>query len=160
MYSRGKCLVVEDDLDVRELLSLILTGEGFDVYSVASGTEGLKVAQTTDLVLIALDLGPPGVDGQELGRSFKNASGAPLLVITTKARAINDDEGLAVGADAYLVKPFRPALLRMLANRLSPQKQLQTHTPQNRTFIAANRPASNFSLNNSAGFFVRLYRMR
>ena len=126
MKSRGNCLVIEHDHDVRELLAVILTGEGFDVYTFATATEGVLAAQTLDLALVTLDLGPPEVEGSELVLSFKNASDAPLLMITTKARAINEDEGLAAGADAYLVKPFRPALLRKLINQLSPQQQSRT----------------------------------
>jgi DNA-binding response OmpR family regulator len=131
MNSRGNCLIFEDDRDVRELLALILTGEGFDVYTVATAAEGLRAAQTMDLALIALDLGPPKVDGNELVNRFKHASHAPLLMITTKARATN--EAKALGADAYLVKPFSPALLRKLVNQLSPRKPLEalsTRPPQ------------------------------
>lgn len=137
MKSRGNCLVIEHDHDVRELLAVILTGEGFDVYTVATAAEGVQAAQTLDLALIALDLGPPEVDGSELVLGFKKTSDAPLLMITTKARAINEDQGLAAGADAYLVKPFRPALLRKLINQLSPQQQFRTaktHTSQDENY--------------------------
>lgn len=80
-------------------------------------------------------MAPPEVDGSELVLTFKNTSDAPLLMITTKARAINEDEGLAAGADAYLVKPFRPALLRKLINQLSPQARTAiTHTAQDENF--------------------------
>lgn len=137
MKSRGNCLVIEHDHDVRELLAMILTAEGFDVYTFATATEGVLAARTLDLALIALDLGPPEVDGSELVLSFKNTSPAPVLMITTKARAINEDEGLASGADAYLVKPFRPALLRKLINQLNPQQQsrtAKTHTSRDENF--------------------------
>lgn len=126
MKSRGNCLVIEDDHDVRELLALILTGQGFEVYTFATAAEGVRAAQTMDLALIALDLGPPEVDGSELVLSFKNTSDAPVLMITTKARGTDGDQRMVAGADAYLVKPFRAALLRKLINQLSPQQQPRT----------------------------------
>lgn len=60
MKSRGNCLVIEHDHDVRELLAVILAGEGFDVYTFATAAEGALAARNLDLALIALDLGPPG----------------------------------------------------------------------------------------------------
>ncbi|WP_426997733.1 response regulator transcription factor [Pseudarthrobacter sp. N5] len=123
MSSRGVCLVIEDDQDIRGLISIILTQTGFDVHAVATGAEGVEAAGSLNPALVTLDLGLPDLDGHEVARRIRPLTDAPMLFIT--ARAERDDEiaGMASGAAAYLTKPFRPKQLRKIADLLCPAER-------------------------------------
>jgi two-component system OmpR family response regulator len=115
------CLVIEDDSDIRGLITAVLTRAGFKVLAVGSGAEGKAAAAAAGatLSLITLDLGLPDIDGRDLSLELRKLSPAPLLFLT--ARAEDDDvlAGLAAGAAAYLTKPFLPSTLRETALKLS-----------------------------------------
>ncbi|MEV7473754.1 response regulator [Pseudarthrobacter oxydans] len=121
MEEQQVCLVIEDDSDIRGLITAVLTRAGFKVLAVGSGAEGKAAvaAAGATLSLITLDLGLPDIDGRDLSLELRKLSPAPLLFLT--ARAEDDDvlAGLAAGAAAYLTKPFLPITLRETALKLS-----------------------------------------
>jgi len=107
-------LVVEDEEDIRELISYNLSREGFRVSSVASGEAALKAAKDSPPDLVLLDLMLPGLDGLEVCRQIKanNAtSQVPVLMVTAKGEEADVVTGLELGADDYIVKPFSPRVL-------------------------------------------------
>ncbi|MBT2584777.1 response regulator transcription factor [Arthrobacter sp. ISL-95] len=120
MSSQRVCVVIEDDADIRDLIDLILTDAGFEVHAVESGTEGIIAVDRLKPSLITLDLGLPDMDGREAARLIAAMSHAPILMITAFAERDDELHGIASGAKAYLIKPFRPRQLRELALRLSP----------------------------------------
>lgn len=121
MEEQQVCLVIEDDSDIRGLITAVLTRAGFKVLAVGSGAEGKAAAAAAGatLSLITLDLGLPDIDGRDLSLELRKLSPAPLLFLT--ARAEDDDvlAGLAAGAASYLTKPFLPSTLRETALKLS-----------------------------------------
>ena len=121
MEEQQVCLVIEDDSDIRGLITAVLTRAGFKVLAVGSGDEGKAAvaAAGATLSLITLDLGLPDIDGRDLSLELRKLSPAPLLFLT--ARAEDDDvlAGLAAGAAAYLTKPFLPSTLRETALKLT-----------------------------------------
>ena len=121
MEEQQVCLVIEDDSDIRGLITAVLTRAGFKVLAVGSGAEGKAAAAAAGatLSLITLDLGLPDIDGRDLSLELRKLSPAPLLFLT--ARAEDDDvlAGLAAGAAAYLTKPFLPSILRETALKLT-----------------------------------------
>ncbi|MDR6790937.1 DNA-binding response OmpR family regulator [Pseudarthrobacter oxydans] len=121
MEEQQVCLVIEDDSDIRGLITAVLTRAGFKVLAVGSGAEGKAAAAAAGatLSLISLDLGLPDIDGRDLSLELRKLSPAPLLFLT--ARAEDDDvlAGLAAGAAAYLTKPFLPSTLRETALKLT-----------------------------------------
>ncbi|GKV72770.1 MULTISPECIES: response regulator transcription factor [Pseudarthrobacter] len=121
MEEQQLCLVIEDDSDIRGLITAVLTRAGFKVLAVGSGAEGKAAvaAAGATLSLITLDLGLPDIDGRDLSLELRKLSPAPLLFLT--ARAEDDDvlAGLAAGAAAYLTKPFLPSTLRETALKLT-----------------------------------------
>lgn len=121
MEEQQVCLVIEDDSDIRGLITAVLTRAGFKVLAVGSGAEGKAAAAAAGatLSLITLDLGLPDIDGRDLSLELRKLSLAPLLFLT--ARAEDDDvlAGLAAGAAAYLTKPFLPSTLRETALKLT-----------------------------------------
>lgn len=120
MSSRGVCLVIEDDWDIRDLISAILTRAGFEVHAVASGAEGVVAAGDLDPVLVTLDIGLPDMSGHEVALQIRKVSNAPLLFLTGRAGPDDEIAGMASGAAAYLTKPFRLQQLRDTADQLCP----------------------------------------
>jgi DNA-binding response OmpR family regulator len=120
MENKRVCLVVEDDNDIRGLISVVLQRAGFEVRAVSTGADGIAAAADPAVALVTLDLGLPDMDGHVVARAIRALSAAPLLFLT--ARSEEDDvlAGMASGAAAYLTKPFRPKELRELALQLCP----------------------------------------
>ncbi|WP_104175790.1 response regulator transcription factor [Arthrobacter sp. Y81] len=120
--SRGICLVIEDDADIADLVTFILSQAGFEVHVARSGMEGLDAAAALDPALITLDLGLPDIDGLHVAQGLRGITAVPILMLTARARISDEMDGLSAGASGYLVKPFRPRELRILADRLCPAK--------------------------------------
>jgi two-component system OmpR family response regulator len=120
MENKRVCLVVEDDKDIRGLITVILSRAVFEVQVVSTGAEAIAAAGDPAIALVTLDVGLPDMDGHVVARAVRALSSAPLLFIT--ARAEDDDllAGMASGAAAYLTKPFRAQELRDAANHLCP----------------------------------------
>jgi two-component system phosphate regulon response regulator OmpR len=106
--SRPHLLVVDDDRDTRELLSVYLGKQGFAVSTVADGREmdGWLARNSTDLVI--LDLMLPGEDGLSIARRLRAERRLPIVMISARGTDIDRIVGLEVGADDYLPKPFNP----------------------------------------------------
>jgi DNA-binding response OmpR family regulator len=120
METQQVCLVIEDDADIRGLITVVLIRAGFDVRTVATGAEGIAAAADPGISLITLDLGLPDMDGHVVARAIRALNSAPLLFLS--ARSEEDDilAGMASGAAAYLTKPFHPKELREVALQLCP----------------------------------------
>lgn len=101
-------LLVDDDVQIRQLLSDYLSEFGMEVVAVAEGTlmEDVLALRTFDLVI--LDLMLPGEDGLSLCRSLRAKSDIPILMLTARGETMDRVVGLEVGADDYIVKPFEP----------------------------------------------------
>lgn len=102
-------LVVEDEEDIRELVSYTLLKEGYQVASVASGEEALAIVESKPPDLIVLDLMLPGIDGltvcQRL-RANPKTSGLAIVMLTARGEEADIVGGLNMGADDYITKPF------------------------------------------------------
>jgi two-component system phosphate regulon response regulator PhoB len=112
--AKQSILVVEDEEDIRELISYNLAREGFKVSSVASGEAALKSVKDAPPDLVLLDLMLPGLDGLEVCRQIRAHSASsrvPVLMVTAKGEEADVVTGLELGADDYIVKPFSPRVL-------------------------------------------------
>ncbi|MFP3578898.1 MULTISPECIES: response regulator transcription factor [unclassified Arthrobacter] len=114
------CLVIEDDEDIGGLLEAILSSAGFSVSVEETGTDGLLAAAATAPSMITLDVGLPDMDGREVARALRKFTQVPIIMITAFAQPGDELDGIAAGATAYLSKPFRPAALRDLVQKLFP----------------------------------------
>ena len=102
-----RVLVVEDEARIASFLVRGLRAQGYAVEHVATGGEALRRAADPDLGLMILDLGLPDIDGTEVLRRLRAAgSRLPILVLTARGEVGDRVEGLDLGADDYLVKPF------------------------------------------------------
>jgi DNA-binding response OmpR family regulator len=103
-------LVVEDDAAIAELVATYLGRDGFRVRISASAEEALAcMDEAPDLVL--LDLGLPGMDGLEFLRTFRSSSVAPVIIVSARESDEDKLEGLGLGADDFVTKPFSPRIL-------------------------------------------------
>jgi DNA-binding response OmpR family regulator len=106
-----RILVVEDDHHIAQLVRVYLEREGYEVTVANDGREGLRLFGEIDPDLVVLDLMLPGLHGRDVCRAIRLRSATPVLMLT----ALDDErdvvEGLDLGADDYITKPFKPAVL-------------------------------------------------
>jgi DNA-binding response OmpR family regulator len=107
-----RAVVIEDDADVRALLTELLQQSGFEVAEAAGGAEGIRLVREGDADLITLDLNLPDLDGIEVCRRIRETSEAYIVMLTGRPDEIDRLVGLETGADDYLTKPFSPRELR------------------------------------------------
>ena len=107
-------LVIEDEEDIRELVSYNLRKEGYQVASVSTGEEGMAALEHRRPDLVLLDLMLPGVDGLTICRKLKTTPATetiPVVILTAKGEETDVVAGLNLGADDYITKPFSPRVL-------------------------------------------------
>lgn len=105
-------VIVEDDQDIRELISVILNQAGFKVHTAGNGADGVEAVRTHHPDIVTLDLGLPDIDGFEVARRIRLFSDTYIVMLTGRADEMDTLLGLETGADDYLTKPFRPRELR------------------------------------------------
>src|SRR5687767_7246761 len=120
-------LVVDDDREIRTLLSDYLQKNGYRVTAVAEGKAMRRTLEQTHIDLIVLDLMLPGEDGLKLCRDLRAHSQTPVLMLTALAEEVDRIVGLEVGADDYLAKPFSP---RELVGRIKAILRRTAHMPR------------------------------
>lgn len=104
--NKQKILVVDDDVNIAELISLYLTKECFDTRVVHDGEMALEVFDSYQPNLIILDLMLPGIDGYQVCREIRGKSNTPIIMLSAKGEVFDKVLGLELGADDYLLKPF------------------------------------------------------
>ncbi len=104
----AKILVVDDEPNIREVVSLYLRQEGHAVVPAADGEEALELYRQSRPDLVVLDLILPKLSGLEVARRIKSERHVPLIMLTAKGEEEDRLLGLSVGADDYVTKPFRP----------------------------------------------------
>jgi DNA-binding response OmpR family regulator len=99
-------LAVDDEPKILEVLRAFLESRGFGVFAAETGERARAVFERENIALILLDLMLPDVSGEELCRSFRRSSRVPIIMLTAKTEEENLLEGLKLGADDYIRKPF------------------------------------------------------
>jgi DNA-binding response OmpR family regulator len=106
-----RILVIEDDHHIAQLIRAYLERDGYDVEIAQDGRDGLRLFGESEPDLVILDLMLPGLHGRDVCRAIRTRSATPILMLT----ALDDErdvvEGLDLGADDYITKPFKPAVL-------------------------------------------------
>ena len=125
-------LIAEDDMDIVELLSLYLSGEGYRILSAVDGQQALTLMETQKVDLAILDIMMPKVDGIEVLRQLRGrGSRLPVLLLTAKAEVDDKVLGLDSGANDYLTKPFASqellARIRAMTREQTAQTTSQLH---------------------------------
>ena len=105
---RGRVLVVDDDVALAEMLSIVLRTEGFEPRAVHRGDQALSAFREQRPDVVLLDLMLPGLDGIDVCKAIRAESGVPIVMLTAKTDTIDVVVGLESGADDYISKPFKP----------------------------------------------------
>lgn len=104
-----KILVVDDDKEIVELLSIYILNEGYDVIKAYDGKEAIsKIRTSSDIDLMILDIMMPVMDGMQVVKELRKESQIPIIMLTAKTADMDKIQGLVAGADDYVTKPFNP----------------------------------------------------
>ncbi len=103
-----KVFIVDDEENIRELISLYLTKEGYLVETYGSGEACLEAFKSNAPDLVLLDIMMPGIDGYDTLKEIRKLGTVPVIMITAKEDTFDKVLGLELGADDYIVKPFDP----------------------------------------------------
>lgn len=106
MVAKQKILIVDDDNNIAELISLYLTKECYDTRIVNDGEEALIAFEQYNPNLILLDLMLPGIDGYQVCREVRAKANVPIIMLSAKGEIFDKVLGLELGADDYILKPF------------------------------------------------------
>lgn len=106
MVTKQKILIVDDDENIAELISLYLTKECFDTMMVNNGEDALTAFDSYHPNLVLLDLMLPGIDGYQVCREIRAKANTPVIMLSAKGEVFDKVLGLELGADDYMIKPF------------------------------------------------------
>ena len=131
MASKQKILIVDDDENIAELISLYLTKECFETRIEGDGESALTAVDSFEPDLVLLDLMLPGIDGYQVCRELRTRSQVPIIMLSAKGEVFDKVLGLELGADDYMEKPFDSrelvarvkALLRRSRSQSAPIEQ-------------------------------------
>ena len=129
-----KVLVVDDDKNICELLKLYLNKEGFETYFAYDGSEAVTSAKENEPDIIILDVMMPVINGWEACKLIRQFSDVPIIMLTALDTTENKVQGLNIGADDYIVKPFEPVevIARINAHLRRADKSLGDDTEENK----------------------------
>ncbi|MBC1358454.1 response regulator transcription factor [Listeria booriae] len=117
----NRILMVDDDSNIRELVTIFLEKEGFTVFNAQDGVDALSVLEKTTVDLAVIDIMMPNMDGWELCSAIKSFQEIPVIFLTARGEIEQKIKGFSLGADDYVVKPFAPeelvARIRVLLKR-------------------------------------------
>lgn len=127
-------LVVDDEPKIVEAVSAMLSSKGYTVFAATNGRRALELFAAQRIALVVLDLMLPDISGEEVCLAIRQTSRVPILMLTAKAEEQDLLQGLAIGADDYMVKPFSlkelvariEALLRRSGEGLPPLSSRHT----------------------------------
>jgi DNA-binding response OmpR family regulator len=114
----NKILIIEDEEKVSEVLKAYLEKEGYEVHCSAKGLKGIELFKEMDFKLVILDLMLPDISGEEICKIIRQTSNVHIFMLTAKGTLNDRIEGLNIGADEYLIKPFSPRELTARVNAL------------------------------------------
>lgn len=143
MSKEKKVLIVDDEENIINFLTMGLEAEGFNVYSAEDGGEGLKMAKEIRPDIIILDLMMPKLDGYHVCMEIRKTMDTPIIMLTAREDIDDKVKGLEIGADDYMVKPFsyRELIARIRA-RLRNKDKI--------TELSKSINMGNFSINEDA----------
>lgn len=134
MAVKQKIMIVDDDNNIAELISLYLTKECFECKIVNDGEKALQTFSTFHPNLILLDLMLPGIDGYQVCREIRHKSNVPIIMLSAKGEIFDKVLGLELGADDYIIKPFDSkelvARVKAVLRRFQPTQATVVRTPE------------------------------
>ncbi|WP_078501327.1 response regulator transcription factor [Paenibacillus selenitireducens] len=129
--SKLHILIVDDEWKMRNLLRIYLMREGFNVHEAATGHEAFVKVKQMSFDLILLDIMMPDMNGWEVCRNIREISNTPIIMLTARVDTKDKVQGLAIGADDYITKPFESEeLLARIHALIRRSKYVQVATPE------------------------------
>lgn len=134
---KEKILVADDDADIREVLKLYLSKEGYNVVEAEDGIRAITLFEKEAPDLLILDVMMPGPDGFEVCQTVRKKSDLPILFLSAKEDDVDKIIGLGIGGDDFISKPFSPSVLtakvkaHLRRNRLLSSKSKSDHEDDN-----------------------------
>jgi len=129
MANSGNILIIDDEVQIRRLLEITLSANGYKISEAVTGKEGLTLAATSQPVLIILDLGLPDADGLEILKKLREWYEKPILILSVRNTEEDIIRALDSGANDYLTKPFRTGELLARIRVAIRQSQETTASP-------------------------------
>ena len=129
--AKQKILIVEDDLDVADMLNAYFRVQGYEIFTVNWGEDGVRACQTSRPDIVILDIRLPDIDGYEVARrlrSNRRTADIPIIFLTEKRDRSERLQGLELGADDYITKPFDVQELRLRVRNALRRADLDTLT--------------------------------
>jgi DNA-binding response OmpR family regulator len=102
----NRILIVDDDDEIRKITGIYLSNEGFEILKAENGPEALEVIKNHVVDLVILDIMMPGMDGIEVCLKIREKDVMPIIFLSAKSEDLDKIQGLASGADDYIIKPF------------------------------------------------------
>ncbi|MEH7413809.1 response regulator transcription factor [Neobacillus drentensis] len=106
--SQETILIIDDEKEIRDLIGIYLTNEGYNVLKAADGLEGLTLLEENTVHLVVLDIMMPRLDGIQACLKIRENKNVPIIMLSAKSQDMDKIMGLTTGADDYVTKPFQP----------------------------------------------------
>lgn len=103
-----KVLIIEDEQNVLDVIQAYIKKAGYEVHTAIKGTDGLALFNRYNPDIVVLDLMLPDISGEEICQTIRKQSNVPILMLTANSTVDDRINGLSLGADDYIVKPFSP----------------------------------------------------
>jgi len=129
MINEGTILIIDDEVQIRRLLEITLSANGYKISEASTGKEGLSLAATMHPVLIILDLGLPDSDGLEVLKKLREWYQKPIIILSVRNSEDDIIKALDNGANDYLTKPFRTGELLARIRVAIRQSQVLSDVP-------------------------------
>lgn len=101
-------LIIDDEVEIVELIEVYLVNEGYQVFKAYNGNNGIKLINQEIINLVILDIMMPSIDGFQVCMKIRKDYNIPIIMLSAKSQDLDKIQGLAIGADDYIVKPFNP----------------------------------------------------
>ena len=132
--NKPEILIIDDEPQIRKLLSIVLESDGYRVWSATTGSDGIALAASRKPDMILLDLGLPDMSGFEVLKELKQWYFKPIIIISVQKREEDIINALDLGADDYIIKPFRTG--ELLARTRTALRRQTTNTVNNKLVVA------------------------
>lgn len=131
-------LVVDDEKEIVELIDFYLKNNGYNTFRALNGKEALEIFEKEQVDIIVLDIMMPELDGKEVLRNVREKSNTPIIFLSAKGEDIDKIDGLFLGADDYLAKPFNPIELIARIKALLRRTIVFNNQPEESTIVIIN----------------------
>ncbi len=142
--NKTKILIVDDDTNIADLISLYLNKEGYETKEIYNGRKALDLFSTFTPNLVLLDIMLPELDGYEVCKEIRRVSKVPIIMLTAKGETFDKVLGLELGADDYIVKPFEPKELVARVKAVLRRYEPKDNTDKTKQIVVPNM-SINFS---------------